>query len=276
MKKYIVEKEDGKKVIVNACSSLDAAKKVMAKDKIKDSAETDKVVYAKLEKLADEAKKLNNSVKPLVEMSKKYWNNWNGYGKAVEEGELSKEKLKSLQNQLEKANGRALEIVKQYNKYASMLKRDGNKANMFNHRVLLPEDSASFPHLHYYYNDLDDLILERLDWFKQSVRTKKEDSIKDSDQTDIFNEIKSKYPGVKFSHVTYIDNVKLSRFRFIITGDLPSNLDRFDHTEYVSFERFVKYVCKKHGYTDVSISSERNHWSKDSQMEVNVEAFKFK
>ena len=81
--------------------------------------------------------------------------------------------------------------------------------------------------------------------------------VKDSPQTDIFNEIKSKYPGVKFTNVIYKEHPpKGKEFYFTIEGDLPQGLNRFDHTKKESFERFVEYVMKQHGYKNPDVNTD--------------------
>lgn len=68
------------------------------------------------------------------------------------------------------------------------------------------------------------------------------DKLKDSDQSDILNEIKSKYPGVRFTEVNYSKEGNRMRFRFIIMN-VPSNVN----------ENLIKYPFKKKGFEDILV-----------------------
>ena len=99
--------------------------------------------------------------------------------------------------------------------------------------------------------------IKELEEVKDSISDSK---VEDSDQTDIFNEIKSKYPGVKFVNVAYekenFEGKTIGDFSFNIIGNLPNGLNRFDLTKKEPFERFVKWVMEKHGYRQVNVSTD--------------------
>lgn len=148
------------------------------------------------------------------------------------------------------------EKAEQYAKNLGLVNYKVSKYDYYNRKII---DETPYQKQ---YNGLEK-ELKKMDSIHKAIKAykkfKKDSKLNDSAASSSIEEIKSKYSGLKFYDIKYADRGSYVLFRFSISGNLPENLDRFDHTWKAPFERFVKYVLEKHGFDDVSVdTSNRN------------------
>lgn len=152
---YEIEDETGEKATFTDYYTEGVSGKKKFLCTIKDSKESDARVLKALEKLLPEFKKLNEKYAPLVAMQKKYWNNWDGYSRALRSGELSEAKLDKMQAQSVKANKEYSELVKKWNKLCEQTTRRVSPVINYARGVatnMKGNEELHFPENHYYGN----------------------------------------------------------------------------------------------------------------------------
>lgn len=79
---------------------------------------------------------------------------------------------------------------------------------------------------------------------------------RDSEQTDVINEIKEVYPEAKFVNVVYKHIERNNTPYTVFRGEILNiGVSRFDLTKKDKYERLVQHILEKHGFETVMVGT---------------------